>query len=238
MSAPEIIMFSNFRLSFPHLLEPLASTDNPAAPYTPGESQCKYCAHKGACTALVSQSMAASGIDFADLNVAKDAAKKEPTTMSDSQIKEIIEAAPLIRQMIEGVEKEAMRRFELGQNIEGLKMVRGRGSRAWSLTDDEVAEKLKKMGVPKTEVWQTKLISPAQAEKVTWTKRNGDKVQLTDRQLKIMQTEYIKKSDGKLTVVSDADDREAVIVSAAGLFAPVVAEPSVPEFLTLPSFLI
>jgi len=208
---------------------------DPNAPLTPGEEQCKYCKHKGNCAALSASVMKASGITFENLDVAKQAADKEPTSMTDAQIKEILEAAPLIRQMIEGVEKEALRRFEAGQPIAGLKAVRGRGTRSWAYSEEEMEEKLKKFGIPKGEIWQTKLISPAQAEKVTWTKRNGDKVQLTDRQLGILKGEYIKKSDGKLVVVSESDDREAVTIGAASMFEAV---PELPSFLQVPSFLL
>jgi hypothetical protein len=142
--------------------------------------------------------------------------------MSNDQIKELLEAAPLIRQMLEAAEVEALRRFEAGQNIEGLKIVRGRGSRAWAFDETEMAEKLKKMGIPKDALWKTSLITPAQAEKVTWTKRDGTQKQLTDRQLATLGKEYVKKSEGKLTVVSASDERPAVTLGAAQMFAPVV----------------
>lgn len=51
------------------------------------------------------------------------AAAKEPTQMTDQQLREIIESAPLLRQMIEGAEAEALRRLESGKTIEGIKAV-------------------------------------------------------------------------------------------------------------------
>ena len=206
-----------------------AATDKPDAPLVPGESQCKYCAHKGACSAMVTQAMAKSGVSFASLDVAKQAADKEPTSMSDAQIVEILEAAPLLRQMIEGVEAEAQRRLEAGHNISGLKLVKGRGSRNWALPEDEMAEKLRKMGLPKEAIYQTKLISPAQIEKVTWKKKDVD-TRLSELQIKRLNTEYIKKTDGKLTVALASDGRPAVIVGAAEMFQSV--EPSVPSWLS------
>ena len=205
-----------------------AATDAPDAPLIPGESQCKYCAHKGSCSALAGKAMADSGVVFANLGVAKQSADKDPHTMTDVQIVEILESAPLLRQLIEGVEVEAQRRLEAGQSIEGLKLVKGRGSRTWMFDDAEMAEKFRKMGVPKDAIYTTKLISPAQAEKVTWEKK-GVKTSLSELQLKRLNNEYIKKSDGKLTVALATDDRPAVIVSAAGMFNPV--EPSIPSWL-------
>lgn len=201
-----------------------AATDREDAPFVPGEAQCKYCAAKGSCTALVNQSMESAGISFQNLDVAKDAANKEPTEMSDQQIKEIVEAAPLIRSMIEAVEAEALRRFEAGKSIEGLKAVRGRGARSWVYGDDEIAEKLKKMGLPKDVIWNTKVISPAQIEKVSWkATKAGEEITKTisERQMKVIQNEYIKKSEGKITIASDSDPRPAVTLNAAPMFAPV-----------------
>ena len=207
------------------IIEEAAATDDPNAPLVPGEAQCKYCKAKGTCAALVNQTLASSGITFEDLS--KEAADVEPTTLPDERIKEILEAAPLIRQMIEGVEKEALRRFKAGLPIVGLKAVHGRGTRAWSLGDAEIAEKLKKFGLPKEVIWKATLITPAQAEKATWEKRDKTKVQLTERQLRVMQTEYIKKSDGKIQIVAESDERQSVTISPAGLFADL----SIPSFL-------
>lgn len=208
------------------LADQAAATDDPNAPFNPGEKQCKYCRHKGACTALANQMMEASGISFENLDVAKDAAGKDPHTLTNDQIRELVEAAPLLRQLLEAAEAEALRRFESGTNIDGLKVVRGRGSRTWLLSEEETAERLKKMGLPKEAIWKTTLISPAQAEKVRWTKRDGTQKQLSERQLKLMADEYIKKSDGKLTVVSSADDHPAVELNAASMFNAVEVLPS------------
>jgi hypothetical protein len=167
-------------------------------------------------------------------DVSQQSADKDPATMSDDQIRQIMEAAPLMRQLLEGVEKEAMRRMQAGQSIPGLKLVNGRGSRVWSLPEDEIAEKLVKMGIPKTAIYETKLVSPAKAEKLTWEKRDGTKVSLTDRQLKRMEQEYVTKLAGKLTVAPESDERKAVTMNAAPLFSAVEAAPAAES---LPSWL-
>ena len=215
-----------------------AAVDAPDAPLVPGESQCKFCKAKGSCAALASNVMKEIGIMFQpvmSLDVAQQSADKDPSTMDDAQILQIMEAAPLMRQLLEGVEKEALRRLQSGQAITGLKLVNGRGSRAWALQDDEIAEKLIKMGIPKGSVYETKLVSPAKAEKLTWEKRDGTKVQLTDRQLKRMEQEYVVKMAGKLAVATESDSRPAVVMNAAPLFSAVEAAPAAD---TLPSWLL
>lgn len=216
-----------------------AATDKLDAPLVPGESQCKFCRAKGSCSALASNVMKEVGIMFQpvvtqSLDVAQQSADKDPSTMDDAQIAQIMEAAPLMRQLLEGVEKEALRRMQAGQVIPGLKLVNGRGSRAWALPEAEMAEKLVKMGIPKTAIYETKLVSPAKAEKLTWEKRDGTKVTLTDRQLTRMEQEYVSKLAGKLTVVPESDERRAVTTNAAPLFSAVEAAPAAES---LPSWL-
>ena len=217
-----------------------AATDAPDAPLVPGEGQCKFCRAKGSCAALAGNVMKEVGIMFQPvvmqtLDVAQQSADKDPSTMDDVQIRQIMEAAPLMRQLLEGVEAEALRRLQAGQVINGLKLVHGRGSRAWALPEAEMAEKLVKMGIPKTAIYETKLVTPAKAEKLTWEKRDGTKVSLTDRQLKRMEQEYVSKLAGKLTVVSESDSRPAVITNAAPMFSAVEAAPAAES---LPAWLI
>jgi hypothetical protein len=224
-----------------------AATDKPDAPLVPGESQCKFCRAKGSCAALAGNVMKEVGIMFhpignpqplsvsyEPLDVAQQSADKDPAQMDDAQIRQIMEAAPLMRQLLEAVEKEAMRRMESGISIPGLKLVNGRGSRAWALPEAEMAEKLVKMGIPKGAIYETKLVTPAKAEKLTWEKKDGTKVTLTERQLKRMEQEYVSKLAGKLTVVPESDGRPAVVMNAAPLFSAVEAAPAVES---LPSWL-
>ena len=221
------------------IVKQAAATDQPDAPLVPGDSQCKFCRAKGSCAALASNVMKEVGIMFQPvvsntLDIAQQSADKEPSTMDDAQIAQIMEAAPLMRQLLEGVEKEALRRLKAGQSIAGLKLVNGRGSRTWSLTEEETAARLIKMGVPKGNVYETKLVSPAKAEKLTWEKtKAGEKVkmQLSDRQLKTMNTEYVTKLAGALTVAHESDERPAVIMNAAPLFSAVEEVPALPDWL-------
>ncbi len=220
-----------------------AATDAPDAPLVAGDIQCKFCRAKGGCSALAADVMKEIGIMFAPidqlaLDITQQSANKDPNTMTDQQLAEIMEAAPLMRQLLEAVDAEALRRFNAGVNIPGFKVVNGRGSRVWSLPEDQIADKLIKMGVPKGSVYETKLVSPAKAEKLTWEKtKAGEKlnVQLTERQLKTLETEYVTKMAGKPTVVPESDSRPAVILNAAPLFSAVesaVVVEAPPSWLT------
>ena len=218
----------------PRLANEVKAVNDPNAPLIPGEKQCKYCRAKGACPALAGKVMEEVGVMFspvAPMDIAQQSANKDPATMDAQQLRQIIEAAPLLRQLLDAAEKEAQRRLEAGQSVPGLKLVHGRGSRAWAFSEDEMADKLVKMGIPKGSVYVTKLVSPAQAEKLTWEKRDGTKVQLTKRQLERMEQEYVTKIAGKLTVVPESDSRSAVVMNAASLFAAVEETPALPDWL-------
>jgi len=222
------------------LVDQARATDNPDALLIPGDSQCKYCRAKGACSALAGNVMKEVGIMFQPIadqtfEIAQQSADRDPAVMSDDQIRQVMEAAPLMRQLLEAVEKEALRRLEAGQSIPGLKLVNGRGSRTWALPEEEMAKKLVKMGIPKTAIYETKLVSPAKAEKLVWEKRDGTKVSLTPRQMSRMEQEYVSKMAGKLTVVPESDSRPAVVKNAAPMFSVVEAAPaaeSVPSWLS------
>ena len=210
------------------------AVDDPEAPLVPGESQCKYCKAKGNCNALSNQVMDNLGVTMSALDVAQQSADKDPNAMSDEQIREIIEAAPLIRQLLESVEKEALERLKSGKQVDGLKLVYGRGTRSWSMGESEMAERLRKMGIPKDQVYTQKLVSPAQASKLVWENRKGEKKQLTERQIKILEKDYIVKAQGKLTVAQESDSRDAVVMDAAPMFEAVetkVENESLPSWL-------
>jgi len=155
------------------------------------------------------------------LDLAQQSAGQEPNQMSNERLAQIIEAAPLVRQMLDAAEAEAQKRMEAGQTVPGLKLVHGRGSRSWSLDDDQIAEKLVKMGVPKSAVYVTKVVSPAQVSKLQWSKRDGTTKTLSERQLKTIDTEYIVTSKGKITVAPLSDPRQAITTNAAPLFSAV-----------------
>lgn len=215
-----------------------AAVDKPDAPLVPGDKQCKYCRASG-CSARAQEALKMSGIAFPSLpatvqQVSDQVAAQDPASMTSDQLRQILEAAPLMRQTIEQAEAEAQRRLESGQSVPGLKLVYGRGSQSWSIPEDQVVEKLKGMGVPKDAVFKTSVVSPAQAKKLVWTKRDGTPKQLSERQLKTLETEYIAKLGGKLTVALESDPRAAVVRDAAPLFSAVEVKPETPA---LPSWL-
>lgn len=187
----------------PKLIDEASATDDPDAQFIPGEKQCKYCSHRGNCKPAFEHSMGQAGVKFNDLS-------KPTQSMTDEELRKVIESVPLLRAMIEAVEGEALERFKSGRPITGLKMVRNAGRRTWAMPEEEIAEKLSKMKVPKDLIYRSVLISPAQTDKLNWKNRKGEEVSLTERQRKVLEQDMIKKSEGSLAVVPESDRRSAI----------------------------
>ena len=210
----------------PKIIAEAAACDAPDASLVPGEEQCRYCPAKGGCAALAQQATASVTDLFGPAQgLVEASAGTDPNAMPAEKIREILEAAPLLRQMIAAVEEEALRRLKAGIDIPGIKVVNGRGSRKWALPEDQIEQKLKSMGLPKDAIWKSSLISPAQIEKAVWENRKGEKKSLSKRQLETIDKEYVAHVAGSLTVALESDSRPAGVMNAAPLFAAVEPTP-------------
>lgn len=209
-----------------------AIAEGPNPEFNPGEKQCKWCNAKSGCSALMNKSLEGVQMGFQNLEVAQQAADKEPSAMTDEQLREFFEAIPLLKQAIQAAEEEALRRFKTGHKIAGLKAVRGRGQRQWAFSDDEMPEKLKRFGIPKSVIFVTKVVSPAQVEKLSWEKRDGTKHTLSKRQLETLKKEYIEYKQGKVTIVPESDEREEVVFGAENLFSAQTDTIELPDALS------
>jgi hypothetical protein len=220
------------------------ATDDPNAPLNPGEKQCKWCRAKGGCKALAEKALGEAQIMFKDIDIAQRAADKDPNELTDADLQQLIEAKPLIMQMIEGAEKEAMRRFQTGHNVPGLKVIRNPGRRKWALSDEEIADKLKRMRMPKDLIYKQTLVSPKQAKEAKWRmKVKGEEVEtcLSERQIKRLDKEYIEMSQGSLKVVPESTSGAAVVMDAPTMFEDVkpieTEKPNETEKPQLPAWL-
>lgn len=230
------------------------ATDDPDAPLIPGNVQCKWCRAKGNCSALMNHTLKEAGIMFPqigsseqfkellkeeeehkaringnwkEIELSQQSADKDPNKMTDAQLSELLESAPLLRAMLSAAEEEALNRLKSGKTLPGFKLVYGPGSRDWSLSEEEIGPKLTRMGIPKSMLYTQKFVSVPQAMKLTWSKKDGTKKSLTDRQLQMLEKEYVRKSKGKLAIVPESDSRSAVslVPDVAELFKPVQELP-------------
>lgn len=163
---------------------------------------------------------------FQNVDLAQQSADQDPQSLSDEKIKEVLEAEPLITEFLKQVNKEAMRRFDTGHMIPGLKVVySGRGKSGW-VEDSALVEKvLKGFKIPKAQMFNTTMKTPTQIKKLTWENTKGEKFSLTERQKAKLDNELIIKGKGNKIIVNESDSREAIHTDAAALFENVNTLP-------------
>lgn len=169
----------------------LEAMSKPGAPKTPGKKQCQWCAIAGTCD-VQRQEM----LDMFD-------SVPEPAQEDDIQVlNDLLLRHNEFKQWLNQLEGRAQGLMEEGKELPDFKLVRGRGSRAW--TDEEAAEKfLMGQKLKKEERYTYKLLTPPQAEKVlknnlkrTVTKNNFDRL--------------VDKKEGQVTWALKSDKREEV----------------------------
>jgi len=201
----------------------LLAVEDPNAPLIPGETQCAFCNAKP-CQAMESKALAECGLLFDGVMAAPDQiALEEVGSYPIGQLVKTFHALPLLRMFISSVEEELLRRGESGEELPGLKIVRGNGSRKWGISEDSLLKVLAGMGVPKANRYTQKVVSPAQAEKLKWVKKDGTKGGLTAKQRERLMGN-VERSEGALTVVDDSDPRQAAVLPLTTVFSGVAIE--------------
>lgn len=155
----------------PILLEAANLTEKKNAPLYRGD-HCGYCPAKGICPKQKDAMEQA-------LTISADSEITLPplTSLTDEQMARIIEHQSEIEDFLSEVKRAALHRLKNGEKIDGLKLVAGRGSRAW--VDEEKAKEFLTGKISEDLAYTRKFISPAQAEKLVkgidhlWVKIEG-----------------------------------------------------------------
>lgn len=144
----------DYMVEFSKLLKAKAvATERKNAPLKSGE-HCRWCAAASFCPELQKKALDVAKVDFAQektLDVAK---------MSDEQIVKVIQNKEMLTNWIKAVENAVYLRLMSGEEIPGLKLVRGKNSREWEDEDVVLANFGDKV------MSKPAIMSPAQAEKV------------------------------------------------------------------------
>ena len=156
------------------------------APLKPGK-WCKFCRAMATCPAQQA--------------LASDALSNPPTTMNTVELATAMKTADLLTHWIKEVYRLAQDELEGGASIPGYKLVNKQPRRVW--TDPAKAEKLLRGARHKVaDIFQKKLISPTQAEKL-------DK-RLYNRKL----SDIVAMHSSGVTIAPESDKRQAVVSSA------------------------
>lgn len=211
------------------------ASDGFAATYLrPGDEQCRFCKAAGTCPALAGKVQEVIGADFETIVEFQalphpDLSEEDPVgggpLYNGAALATCMQAAPLVETWLKAVRAETERRLLAGQEVPGFKLVQGKkGARKWD--DPEAAEvALKTFRLKVEEMYQLKLISPTQAEKLTKPAEDG-KPLIGPRQWPKLSA-LITQNDGKPSVAPADDKRPALVIAPAiDDFEPVTETPA------------
>ena len=190
------------------------------APCNPGQDQCQFCPANGVCTARANNLIGVAQEEFQQYAVMDDTSKvlvpMPDVSKGVAAIKakmdmglELLtpETAGKILAYQEDFDNFFKRVGEFalntaldGKEVEGFKLVRGRSNRQWKGSEQEVIDGLTDL-ISLDDMYKEKLVSPAQAEKLLGKKQKGE------------IADMIVKPLGKLTLVDEADSRQAEDIS-------------------------
>lgn len=180
-------------------LAPLSPSD-----FNPGEKQCKFCKAKAVCPALAAHVEQTIGSDFDAMAnpVAPDGDVPYAVELLDNERLGIIYASlDLIDSWGKAVRGRIEHELLQARAVPGVKLVAGRrGARQWN--EPEAAETLlKSMRLKQDQMYNFKLISPTQADKLL---RND-----SPRRWKKVEALIVQR-DGRPSAAPDSDPRPAL----------------------------
>jgi len=165
----------------------------------PGILQCYFCPYMSQCRAAFDYVFAALNGDYESMELAvTDPIKAlKAKDISVAEAASLYRAKDLSNRMFKALDERLYDEYMAGKETPGVKVVEGVGRRQWK--DEEEAEKaLERMRVKKDDRYNTKLVSPAQAETVVG-KRQRSKLDA-----------LIFHKPGKPTLVREEDPRKAI----------------------------
>jgi hypothetical protein len=146
------------------LLPAINDAVSDAPRFAPSESACQWCPAKHICPAQKEQ----FDIVAAQPNITvmpKEDIHQVMLSLTPTQISAILDKAPLVEKFIDAVKEHATKQMEEGAVIAGWQLQPKRASRKW--IDPEVARQaLTDAGLTDSQIFETELISPTQAEKL------------------------------------------------------------------------
>jgi hypothetical protein len=158
--------------------------------FVPGK-HCQFCKARNVCKAFYDQ--------FDDLAAIKD--KREITK---DELAYLLNIGPDVKSWITKMIDETTRRMEKGDTVEGFKLVKGKGRRAFT-SEDKVVDILIGEDFDTFDIYNMELKSLTDLEK-----------QLGKKKFNALLSAVITKSDGKPAIASEDDDRPAISVGSSG----------------------
>lgn len=179
--------------------------------FHPEQHACQFCKAKATCQPLADFVMATVANEFDDIS--NDSANGE----TNYSLAFYYSKLGLIKDWCNAIEQATYERLASGEEVQGFKLVQGKGgSRKWK-DETEAENALKAMRVKADDMYDKKVISPTSAEKLNKAGKLGS------TQWGKLQ-DLITKSDGKPTIAPVDDKRPAITsVAAANDFDDLTA---------------
>jgi len=189
-------------------------TRSPDAPRIPGDKQCLWCDHKGACPELATWSAETAFAEFDDSGTGLALLTESPLQMSvlppapasltGDQIGMILARSSLIASWLKAVDAEAIRRLGEQESIPGYKLVAGKkGNRAWTPQAEEqiVSVLTDNYGLVRESVYKLEMLSPTQILKLPEVKADPS-----------LLSSFISQAEGGVSLAPVSDKRPALTV--------------------------
>ncbi|WP_348681614.1 DUF2800 domain-containing protein [Alteromonas mediterranea] len=176
----------------------------PDPAFNPSPKACHFCKAKATCRALAKHNYELTLSSFDNLE--EPLLVQVPHTLNVDEIGNLLPKMDALIGWAQGVQKHAHKLLMEGGILPDYKLVAGRSQRKW--VDEQVAEEsLIQILGDKAHV--SKLVSPAQAEKLLGKAKAGE------------VTDLWHKPDGRPTLAPDSDPRPAVKPEAVDLFSEI-----------------
>jgi len=167
---------------------------------------CRWCLAAPTCAAFRETAFASAQLDFAAPDMA--ATLTDPATLAPPDIARALTAASLLDDWITTIRETALGMLQRGEAVPGWKLVQKRGRRRWR-DEEQAAAALIAAGLPKHDLYEMALLSPAQVERVA--KR---------RKLDVPLGALVESISSGATMAPEDDPRAAVQAGAALGFTP------------------
>ncbi len=156
--------------------------------FKPSESACRWCNSKPFCPELKKIANKAALEDFENI-----------------ELSDALKIVPLLKTYIKAVEETSLTKMRQGGNIDGFKLVNGRGARNF-FDEKAVIKFLLENKFEEDELFNKKMLTVAQIEKVI--KKNKYEIDIT---------RFINKTVGATKIVEQSDKRKGIdVLKTAG----------------------
>lgn len=166
----------------------------PDAPLIAGD-HCKFCKAAGVCSALRGNALAVAQDEFGVIKSVDD--------LTPEEIGAYMDKLPLVEEWIKSLRRHAHTMLEAGTSVPGFKLVEKRPTRRWK-NEDELLEWAASQNLEDEEIFDKKIKSPAQIEKVVGKKN--------------VPSDLIMSVSTGLSMVPDTDRRPPAALLASDEF--------------------